>query len=433
MKLKGFVTRIYYLHFMKKYFLIIVLCSFAFFIKAQSNFVKGIIIDNNGDSIHGTIDYRNWRNNPVSISFKTSANQNKVLSTVDIKGFWVPSVNEVYTRFTVDIDMLPPDADDAIHKRFTDSSLLRKTVFLLQLIKHPTLALYQFTRGRKQHYYYAQGNGEAVELMHHYLYDEKNNFVEEKTPYKEQLSGLFTACPRVALASQKIKFRVSEIQDLFEKYLQCVAPSSGTIVKPKEGIIAKFGLVAGASINNFELKGSNIYLADDNYSSNVSPVAGVSLDLVIPRSGNKWHIVNELVYKSYKTGSQFDRPYGNGYTANYDVNIAFSYAQVNIMGRYVFQPGNSIKPFINIGVGNGFILTETNNKTNVSYSFGREENGKAIDRPNRYEFSLLAGAGVSIRKASIELRYGGSKKSFSPDYTLDINAKSYSFLFSYQF
>ena len=216
---------------MKTSLLIPVLLAIHAIASGQSNFVKAIVIKNNGDSVSGNIDYRNWKNNPQTINFISNASEKEVFDASSIRGFYVPSANETYTSFTVEMDMITSDQFEAINNSFIDSPTLKKTVFLLQLLKHPALRLYQFTANHKEHFYYAEGNEDPVELIHHYLYDEANSRVQEDVTYKEQLSGLFATCPDVAGRSKMIKFSKKEIQDILLKYLQCNAPGSAVDIK----------------------------------------------------------------------------------------------------------------------------------------------------------------------------------------------------------
>jgi hypothetical protein len=417
---------------MKYHLLLPVLLVINTLANGQANFVKAVVINNNGDSIHGNIDYRNWKNNPQTIHFINVANEKQAFDAASIKGFYIPDVNETYTSFTVEMDMITSDQSQAINNRLIDSPTLKKRAFLLQLVMHPAFRLYQFTGNHKEHFYYKKGNEEPVELIHHYLYDESSNRIQEIVTYKEQLSVLFATCPDVAGTSKTIKFRKKEIQNIILKFLQCSAPGSAVDIKKKDPVSLKFGIVAGLMLNKFKFKGTS-QLADENYSGNVSPVFGVSLDAGLSRNRNKWHIVNEIIYKSYKTGSSFTRPYGNGYKATSNVDLDFSYAQINTILRYVFQSSPSLKPFINFGIGNAFIVAENKNNVHIEYSFGDEENVKAFDGPKRYEFSMLGGAGLIVRSIQLELRYGGNKKGFSPSYALDVNPSSLQFILTYQF
>ncbi len=418
---------------MKNWLFIVLLILINFSAATQSNFIKGIIISNNGDSLYGTIDYRNWKYNPSSINFISENNDKKILDASAIKGFFIPSANETYESFLVDMNMLPGDPDDAINNRFSDSPVVKKKIFLLQLVKHPAASLFLFADSRKEHLYYVKGNTEPVELIHHYIYDESTKQVREVATYKEQLVDFFGACSDVANSAQTVKFAKKSIIDLLLKYIQYAVPGTAVVIKKKDPVLLKFGIIAGAIFNKYQFEGTNTLLVDENYSNNLSPVLGLSIDIGLSRNQHKWHIINELVYKMYKTGSSFTRPYGSGYTRTNDVTLSLSYVQLNSIIRYVFQSKGSLSPYINAGIGNGVIVAENTNSLHTAYSFGTEENAKALDGPKKYEFSLLGGLGLAFNKIQLELRYAASSKSFSPYRDLNINPSSFQFLVTYQF
>ena len=419
---------------MRKYLFISALLTINVFARGQSNFVKSAVINNNGDSIYGNIDYRNWKNNPNTINFINAANEKQVFDASSIKGFYIPASNETYTSFTVELDLLPGDQREAINNSFIDSPTIKKRVFLLQLIKHPALSLYLFAIQKRDHFYYTKGNEEPVELIHHYVYDEASKQVSENAKYKEQLSSVLASCPDLVAKSRTIEFRKNEIQDIIVNYLHCTAPGSAVEIKKNDPVSFEFGIVAGVMLNQFSFTGTEPFLVDENYSSTLSPLVGLSFDIGLSRNRNKWHIVNELIYKIYKTDNSFTRPYGTGYTVTNDVDFSFSYVQLNTIVRYVFLSSTFLKPNINFGIGNGVIIAENKNSSHRSYSFGDQENVKAIDGPRKYEISILGGAGLAIRNLiQLELRYAGSTKSFSPYHSLDVNTASFQFIFTYQF
>lgn len=400
---------------------------------SQSNFTKGIIISNNGDSIFGMIDYRNWKYNPASIHFFSETNEKNILDASAIKGFIIPSAGEIYSSFPVELDMLPGDPDDAINNRFSDSPVLKKRIFLLQLLKHPAASLYLFADSRKEHLYYVKGKEEPVELIHHYIYDETTKQIQEVATYKKQLVNFFATCSDVANAAQTVKFAKKNITDLLLKYIQCIVPGTTVDIKRKDPVLLRFGVIAGAIFNKYRFEGTNTILVDDNYSNTLSPLLGLSIDIGLSRNQHKWHILNEVIYKMHKTGSRFTRPYGSGYTRTNDVTLSFSYIQLNSIIRYVFQTRGSLSPYVNAGMGNGVIVAENKNTLHTTYSFGTEENAKALDGPKKHEFSLLGGAGLVLNKIQLELRYAASSKSFSPYRDLNINPTSFQFLITYQF
>ncbi|HRH49743.1 MAG TPA: outer membrane beta-barrel protein [Panacibacter sp.] len=418
---------------MRKSWFVIALLSLTTALKSQTNFTDAVVINANGDSLKGKIDYRNWKMNPQTVSFINSLNEKKIYNPTSIAGFYLQAANEIYKSFTIQMDMLPGDEFKAINDGFVDSPSVKKTVFLLQLIRSPALELYQFTDSYKDHLYYVKENQSPVELIHHYFYNEQSKKLEEDETYKNQLLNLVADCPDVASLSKRIKFSKDEIQNIFLKYIQYNSPNTAIEIKKKDPIIVRVGVVAGLMVNKFKFTGSNIYLVDDNYSGNTSPLAGASIDIGLSRNQHKWHIVNELIYKSYATSNSFTRPYGIVYTVKSDVDVKFSYLQLNTFLRYIFKTGSSLNPYINFGLGNAFMVTENKNSLHNIYSFGREENVKAFDGPKKYEPSVMGGAGLSVKKIQIEFRYASSQKGFSPYNAVDVNTSSVQLLFTYQF
>jgi hypothetical protein len=401
---------------------------------AQSNYQPAIIINNEGDSLSGKVDYRNWKKNPQAITFLNARNEMQVFDVYAIKGFYILAENETYTSYTVDVDMHAGDGDVAMRRPLIDSPVIRKRVFLLQLVADASLRLYQYTDKNKEHFYYRKAGQEPVELIHNFIYNESGKQVNESLRYREQLSALFADCQTMNGALNTIKFGRKNIQDIFLKYLQCKDTTRSVIVhKVKDGASIKFGIVGGLMSTTFRFEGTNDDLTDDNYRSSVSPVLGVLLDIGLPRGRNKWHIVNELTYKSYQTGTSFTRPYNNSYTRTSDVEVSFAYVQINSICRYIFPTNTTLKPYINLGMGNAFIVAENKNALHMTYSWDDEENSKAFDGPNKYEFSLIGGLGLMLRNVGMELRYAGSKKGFSPYQSLDVNPRSFQFLLHYQF
>lgn len=417
---------------MRKYLLLLSIILTGTCAISQTNYIDGFIINNNGDTIHGSIDYRNWKNNPESVGFLNSNNSRQVFSPADIKGFFVSSVNESYMAFDVEMDMLPDDADDAINKTNIDSVSTKQKAFLLQLINSSSLKLYEFAANRKEHFYFLQDGETPVELLHHYIYYEPLKQVQEVNSFRQQLGILFAKCTSVASKAARLKYRKSEIQNLFLQYMQCNDPATRVTVKKSDPLLVKFGVVAGFGENQFNFQGANSTIVDDNYSNNTTPLFGVSLDIGLPRNQNKWHIVNELMYKNYKTSSSFERRSVNGYQLLQDIDFGFAYMQVNSLLRYMFPKKSVLRPFINAGFANAFLISENQNNLHTKSSFGTETNEDALDGPRKYEFSLQGGAGIIIKKFSAEARLQHSKKGFSNQYSLDVKVTSYQLLLTYQ-
>lgn len=416
---------------MKAFILVAALIVFISNLKGQKNLQKAILLTNSGDSIKGFINYQNWKNNPKTIDFIDDQKQSQKFDPASIKGFIIPSAGETYASFDVETNTLPQDEREAIDNENNPQPPVKNPVFLLQLVKHPLISLYVLVRNRKPHFYFSRSSEEPKELIHFFQYNESIKQVLEDDEYKKQLEVLFSSCANVVAEISSLHFDQDEIQAAFIKYIKCAAPGSAIEIKSKDKSSLKLGFIGGAMLNHYKLAGTD-EVVDNNYGNNISPVIGISLDLGLSRNLNKWHLVNEIILKSYKTSSSFVRPYGNGYSVANDVKLGFLYTQLNTLLRYIYQSGGSVVPYINAGIGNAFSIKENQNSIKRTYSFGREENTEAINGPRKYEFSLQGGAGISTKNIQVELRYGWNKKGFSPYQNLDINPSSLQFLLTYQ-
>src|SRR2546421_10965438 len=81
---------------------------------AQSNYQPAVVINNNGDSVAGKLDYRNWKKNPETITFIGPGSVHQTFNPDSIQGIFIPSENEVYTSYSVGVDMRCRDAEEAI-------------------------------------------------------------------------------------------------------------------------------------------------------------------------------------------------------------------------------------------------------------------------------------------------------------------------------
>lgn len=109
--------------------ILIILIKPAF---SQSNYISGSIIDLNGDTIPGFIDFKNWSVNPDRIKFKENPEEKaKVYTPLHIQEFLVQGAH--FTSAIVDIELSIMNEsrlmdDNALHFK-------KDTVFLLALIE----------------------------------------------------------------------------------------------------------------------------------------------------------------------------------------------------------------------------------------------------------------------------------------------------------
>jgi hypothetical protein len=402
----------------------------------QKNFTAAYIVKNNGDSLNGTIDYRNWKKNPETIKFIGSSGQEEEFDPASVSGFYITAQKEKYISAEVSIDKTTDQYNTAYATQVAKDSFILKRVFLLQLIKSASLSLYQYNDGDRNNFYYTEGDGKPVGLIYHFIFLQSGQYLETVDTYKQQLQLLFSSCPKIASKTKNTIYASEPIKNLMTAYLACTNPSAVAEIKKEDHVAIKFGIVGGVMYNTFKFVGHternpNDYstLGLDNYKSNMSPVIGVSMDVGFKRDLNRLHLVNELIYKQYVTSDT-----GFTHTVLYDltntVSFSFSYLQLNTMLRYYFSPGSSVKPFINAGIGNAVMIAERKNSNDVKLTNGNSHSSTAIKDVRKYELTPQFGAGVSIKNLVIEGRFAFSN-GFAPFTTFKSKIKSYQVTFTY--
>jgi hypothetical protein len=187
---------------MKKYLLLLTLV-FPLSLLAQSNYQPGYVIKNNGDTLKGYINYRDWSRTPKVIEFKVNKDDGKATSfgAADIKLFSITGM-ETYISYIglVSMDRNKfPDLPIGI-----DTTKAPDTVFLKQLVAGKNIVLYNNDDRIKTRFFIEELGGAPVELKYYQYY----------TPYKEAASvqvykGQLTLyANKFAPGNEKVKSRI---------------------------------------------------------------------------------------------------------------------------------------------------------------------------------------------------------------------------------
>ncbi|RYY14969.1 MAG: hypothetical protein EOO04_29400 [Chitinophagaceae bacterium] len=155
---------------------------------SQANFKNATIVNNNGDTLHGQINYKEWNVNPKAISFKTNngKHSNTKYAVKDIRYFEIENM-EYYERFPVSVSMdkIAPIAELSM---FADNTVVRDTVMLKIIQKGKFVDLFSYRDRVKTRYYIKEHDADApVELIYKRYLQGDNSTVKIAETYKNQL------------------------------------------------------------------------------------------------------------------------------------------------------------------------------------------------------------------------------------------------------
>lgn len=151
--------------FQTRIFLVFVLTLFYSFCLAQSNYQKGFIVNTNGDTLSGLINYKEWYKTPRRFSFKRSAGDKNTIYTANNLDFLHIDGRVTYVKFAVQVSM-----NEVQFTRITQSTSepkVQDTVFLRLLVKGEKVSLYAYRDDVKQRFYVLEKDQKApVELSY---------------------------------------------------------------------------------------------------------------------------------------------------------------------------------------------------------------------------------------------------------------------------
>lgn len=176
--------------FMKLFYaFVFAIFLFPFFASAQTNYKQGYIITNNGETINGFINYREWNSNPNNISFKKSlADKAETYKPQSISYFEVSGF-ESYQTATVAISKAKTDIQNMSDN--IDTTTYTATVFLKLLQKGDNVSLLLYNDDIKTRYFIQDNkSGAPQELKYQAYLDKDSQSIKKKNIYYAQLIDL---------------------------------------------------------------------------------------------------------------------------------------------------------------------------------------------------------------------------------------------------
>ncbi|MCB0608140.1 MAG: outer membrane beta-barrel protein [Lewinella sp.] len=397
---------------------------------AQENYLPGRIITLQGDTLKGLIDYRNWKNTPQKVGFRKSENSEKtVYQPLDIRGFAVS--DEIYESAIVEVETSPFKANEL--KAEKDLIMGKDTTFLQSMVIGPkSLLYYKGIYGNEQFYIRRDGQIELLVYKRYLKTQNGKKGIGENLKFLGQLTHYFQDCPSIQSRIKNTIYRKKSLESLFEAYYKCSGDEIA-FQKKSEKLALKGGVFAGLSRTTLKFKGGTRTNSSGS-SPSIDLSGGLSLDLIFPRTFQKWIFRNELQYYSYNTEESYKDPtIIGGYNSTIINKFGFSYLKLNTMARFKF-PVKKAFGFINIGMSNGFMLSQTNDRYIDSDldDNGPVYFGNGINDVRSHEEGLLIGLGGGSRSVSLEARFEVSN-GFSPFSSLESTVHRFLVLAGYQF
>lgn len=414
------------------YFQIII--SFVFYTNdtcAQKNFISGSIITQNWDTLNGLIDYRNWKTNPTSVSFKKNDSDISIkYYPTTIKSFNV--LDEIYLGEILNVNNSSTKINELSDS--ANFSYRIDTVFLQVMIQGSKSLYYYHDNLENAHFFILENNLFQELLYKRYVQNENSTSnIHENKRFVAQLSLYLNNCKTIQSKLSNINYSKNDLMKLFQYYNNCTN-SAAKFEKKIDKIKVEVGIKAGMAISKLNFISDYFeYLSSEDFPKSTNIAEGLFLNLVLPRSNGKMSIYNEFLYTSYNTKATHNQYHAGQLEREINTNVGYSYIKLINMFRYKYPIKNSFMLF-NAGISNGFVVSETNTRTDNYYYYQTIilENSLAINDSRKHEEGILFGLGNQYKNYSFEIRFEKSN-GMSKFVTLNSSITRYYFLLGYTF
>lgn len=367
-------------------------------LSAQKNFTDGGLIQWNGDTIRGQIDYQEWDISPENIQFRQSVTgETSIFTPQNIAGFFVSERNEMYQTATVYLNNEPPNERNfpdfsSVGAAIREFSPIRDTVFLRVLAKGQ-LNLFEYSDKNRQHFL-AQPAGDTIrELIFRKV--KVNGKLLQLDEYRKQLQMLSLSCPTLKVDFDKLPYYEKDLLEAVRAFNQCRQNSVYTRPAEKSGKF--FYAMAGAVLPFFELSGPFVSLNshDEKYTlTGLGPMLGVGCDFNFARARGRRGVGIEML------AAQYSLSHGAKDFFERDVNYEVDMGYVRMLGyfRQNLTTGK-VSPYVKVGAGGSYYF-----KSEVSHS--TEPSSLESIRPTKKgDVCLMGGVGVRVKRFFAETRF----------------------------
>lgn len=202
---------------MRYLFITLVFCFIIkfFTVSAQNKFEPGYVVNTQNDTLTGFIEYREWAQNPVEISFKTKLESvAKRYMPADISSFYVHEKKYVKAGVLAD----ETGKEIKVSPEFPFHPILEDTVLLLELVPGIKSLYYLKDKNNKEHFYINR-NGQMEWLIFQF-YKVKNvqgadaTYVDNQT-YKAQVYDYLKNCSAINRRVNILSYSKGSLSNIF--------------------------------------------------------------------------------------------------------------------------------------------------------------------------------------------------------------------------
>jgi hypothetical protein len=355
---------------------------------AQDKYGPGYYVTNNGDTVHGYVEYRT--NYKAGVRFRTDLKTRpQQLAIDDVKAFGLSS-GATYTRVN------HPSKENP-----SGSSIFIRPMVLGEV------DLYSY-RGKM---IIGSANKGRFQLV-----SKTSNDAEAMKNFQNNIGAfniLFQDCPAVKEEAQKVSVTQDRVIELIRSYHNCrgVSYQEFKTIKPKR--IINVGLFVGQNIAAFSIGkprsfSESSYLYNSNFKNSSSPTFGISALFPTRSPSPVFALQTGLAFSKgdHSATTSFSDPDFNGVAIAQTSATTVSYSKVAISaGLRLSVRSNKVNPYLGFGLATHQFLSLKENihlVTTINTSVEEEDRSLGMEKSS---FGVYGVAGLQKKIGSRKLIY----------------------------
>jgi hypothetical protein len=360
---------------------------FNFCCYSQTAFEKGYFINEDGQKIECLIENVDWKNNPTEFKYKLEGNaETKKADISNVKEFGIQDVAK-YIRAKVNIDRSTSGLDKFNtnkHPEFSEEQL-----FLKVLIEGEA-SLFFYEDGNLRRFFYQTRNSEIKQLIYK-EYLNSDNMVAINNTFRQQLYNDLK-CQDITMRDlEDIKYAKNSLERVVVKYNVCTNSQYVEFKAKKDKDLFNLTIRPGLNISSLSGYNPEISTMDIEFGTKLQFRLGVEAEVILPFNNNKWALIAEPTYQSFKTSKR--TPNRNVSSGTLISTVDYTSIELPLGVRHYFFLKNGSKIFINAAVVGDFSFNST-------IKFGRN----SLDIKSG--LNMAFGVGYKLKKRySLEIRY----------------------------
>lgn len=402
---------------MRKILLFTLLLLTCFQIQAQIKFEEGYIVKNSNERMHCWIKNLDWRNNPKEIEYKRE--ENGVVETANCTNIKEFGFTEQKVKFISSWIKLDRSSEKQNSLSRSPEPVFKQEEQFLRVLVQGDASLYLFEDENSYKFFYSY-NGSEIEPLIFKSYLNEDIEIRQNEEYKNQILTTLKCESITRDLLRKLRYRTNDLIDVFEKYNTCKNPS-GTTNAFKQEIVRKnaFHLALRVGLNStsssFDSNSKNFGEPYVDYGNKMSLRFGAELEYILPLYGNKWSLILEPSYQSFKSEVVQD---------DFTHSLDYKSLDIPVGIRYYMHLNDKSAIFIN-----GIFSYNIDLGSKLIYTLYRQPVDVKIDPV--YNFGIGAGFRF-MERLSFELRYATNRSLVNNETKFDSKYNTTSFILGYR-